>query len=68
MLENSKHQIKTDYLNFYAIKQTVLPNILDIFKRFELFDHLSAIFFNQININENEVVDEYQDLEDMLQC
>lgn len=44
----------------------MIPNILDIFKKFELFDHLSAIFFNQVNINENEVVDEFQDLEDML--
>ncbi len=28
VLENSKFQIKTNYLNYFALEETVLPNIL----------------------------------------
>lgn len=41
LLENSKHQIKTDYLNFFGLKRTVLPNVLEIFTKFDLFGHLA---------------------------
>ena len=53
-------------MNFFAIKKTILPNILEVFEYFELFDHLSSIFKNIIKVNENEVFDEYQDVEDLI--
>ena len=37
ILDNSKLIIKTNYLNYFALNKTILPNILDIFLIFDIF-------------------------------
>lgn len=59
ILENSKLKIKTNYLNKFALQETLMPDIIEIFKTFDLFNHLLEIFISILKPNDKEVIDEF---------
>jgi hypothetical protein len=61
IIEKNKNKLKTSYLNFTFLERTSLPDILNIFQRFEIHPVLLEVF-KQVKIN-CCVNDEFDDLQ-----
>lgn len=55
-------KIKTSYLNQYALDHTHLPDLVQIFNQFNILNHIAIIFESYLKPNKNEVLDEFQEI------